>query len=339
MADNVSITAGSGTVIAADDVTSVFYQRVKLDIGGDGATVPVVGGQLAAAASIPVVLASDETLGGAVKAEDAAHTTGDKGIMALGVRNDAGTTMAGTDGDYIPLSITGGGALRVSASGAVTVSGAVSIGGTTAVSGIVSIGGTTAVSGSVTATLAAGTAAFGKLSANTGVDIGDVDVTSINGFVAHDTAVSGAPLLSGFEARTSDGTAVASGDAVRGQADTLGKQVVVLGSVHDLRTSGILNMTTVGPTTCIATVGATTKIAVTSVLVTNSHATVGTKVEIRANATAKIKGYAAPAGGGFALNAGGAPLFVTAVNEPIRIACVTTGADVDVTVSGYTLIN
>lgn len=46
MADNVTLPAtGTGTatpVIAADDVSSVFYQRVKLDAGGDGATLPIV---------------------------------------------------------------------------------------------------------------------------------------------------------------------------------------------------------------------------------------------------------------------------------------------------------
>lgn len=50
MADNVEVTAGTGTVIAADDVSSVFYQKVKLDIGGDGATLPVS----ATANAIPV---------------------------------------------------------------------------------------------------------------------------------------------------------------------------------------------------------------------------------------------------------------------------------------------
>ena len=35
MADNVAITAGTGTAIAADDVSSVFYQKIKLDVGGD----------------------------------------------------------------------------------------------------------------------------------------------------------------------------------------------------------------------------------------------------------------------------------------------------------------
>lgn len=41
MADNVAITAGSGTTIAADDVSGVMYQKVKLDLGGDGVSDPV----------------------------------------------------------------------------------------------------------------------------------------------------------------------------------------------------------------------------------------------------------------------------------------------------------
>lgn len=44
--------------------------------------------------------------------------------------------------------------------------------------GKVALDGTSTVSGVVT--LGAGTAAYGKLSANTGVDIGDVDVTSVS---------------------------------------------------------------------------------------------------------------------------------------------------------------
>jgi hypothetical protein len=42
MADNVPITAGTGTSIATDDVSSVHYQRIKLDAGDNGATSPVV---------------------------------------------------------------------------------------------------------------------------------------------------------------------------------------------------------------------------------------------------------------------------------------------------------
>lgn len=42
MADNVEITPGNGKVIATDDVGGTNYQRVKLDLGGDGVSVPVV---------------------------------------------------------------------------------------------------------------------------------------------------------------------------------------------------------------------------------------------------------------------------------------------------------
>lgn len=46
------------------------------------------------------------------KAEDSVHGSGDQGIMALAVRNDAGTALA-ADGDYIPFSMDANGALRV----------------------------------------------------------------------------------------------------------------------------------------------------------------------------------------------------------------------------------
>lgn len=51
MADNVAITPGAGATIATDDVAGVQYQRVKLDIGADGASAPVT-----AANPLPVAL-------------------------------------------------------------------------------------------------------------------------------------------------------------------------------------------------------------------------------------------------------------------------------------------
>lgn len=47
------------------------------------------------------------------KAEDAAHTTGDVGVMALAVRRDADTSLVDTDGDYAPLQVNAIGALKV----------------------------------------------------------------------------------------------------------------------------------------------------------------------------------------------------------------------------------
>lgn len=118
------------------------------------------------------------------KAEDAAHTTGDVGVMGLAVRRDADTALAGTDGDYAPFQVDANGYLKVEifdGGGSHTVDD----GGTSLTidnADITTIAG--AVSGSemqvdVVAALPAGTNAIGKLAANSGVDIGDVDVTSV----------------------------------------------------------------------------------------------------------------------------------------------------------------
>jgi hypothetical protein len=43
MADDLGYTPGAGANIATDDVASRHFQRFKLDLGGDGLTVPAVG--------------------------------------------------------------------------------------------------------------------------------------------------------------------------------------------------------------------------------------------------------------------------------------------------------
>lgn len=47
------------------------------------------------------------------KAEDAAHVTGDTGVMALAIRKDTAAASSGTTGDYEPLSTDSTGRLRV----------------------------------------------------------------------------------------------------------------------------------------------------------------------------------------------------------------------------------
>lgn len=54
------------------------------------------------------------------KAEDAPHSSGDVGVMALGVRNDTGAVLAGSDGDYLPLTTDSTGALRTDLNGTVS---------------------------------------------------------------------------------------------------------------------------------------------------------------------------------------------------------------------------
>lgn len=41
MADNMQVTPGEGVTVALDDVSGVFYQRVKLAYGSDGSAVDV----------------------------------------------------------------------------------------------------------------------------------------------------------------------------------------------------------------------------------------------------------------------------------------------------------
>ena len=53
MADNISVSQGSGVTVAADDVSGVLFQRVKVAAGADGAAVDV-----SAAAPFPVYLAT-----------------------------------------------------------------------------------------------------------------------------------------------------------------------------------------------------------------------------------------------------------------------------------------
>lgn len=47
--------------------------------------------------------------------EDAAHTSGDTGVMGLAVRNDTEGSLVSADGDYSPLQVTSTGRLRVEA--------------------------------------------------------------------------------------------------------------------------------------------------------------------------------------------------------------------------------
>lgn len=62
MADNVNITPGSGATVAADLINDVYYQRIKLGVGADGTATDLDFGQAAMAASLPVVVASDQNV-------------------------------------------------------------------------------------------------------------------------------------------------------------------------------------------------------------------------------------------------------------------------------------
>lgn len=96
---------------AGDGVSRWFQWRRTAD-GGDttqGAIADVAVTNPASSGSVIALLkgiltATRLSAAGLLKAEDAAHASGDSGVMLLGVRNDARITFAGTDGDYTPAS-------------------------------------------------------------------------------------------------------------------------------------------------------------------------------------------------------------------------------------------
>jgi len=161
---SVTLNANSGVDIGDVDITSV--------VPGVGAT----------------------NLG---KAIQSAQGTTDTGVPALVVRNDTLADLSGADGDYAPLQVNATGALYTALAAGTASIGTVVLGAGTAeigklAAGTASIG--TVILGAGTAEvgkLAAGTASIGtvilgtgsaqigKLAANSGVDIGDVDVTSM----------------------------------------------------------------------------------------------------------------------------------------------------------------
>lgn len=141
MADNVVLNPGSGGAsVATDDILGIHHQRVKIQHGADGSATDVSSASPlpVEAASLPLptgaATAANQTtiighldglegllttidadtgvLAGAVRAEDAVHQSGDTGIMALAVRQDADAALA-ANGDYHPLQLDSEGRLKV----------------------------------------------------------------------------------------------------------------------------------------------------------------------------------------------------------------------------------
>ncbi len=126
----------------ASDGASSLPSKVMVIGGWDGANVQAI--KTDAAGDLQIDVGSITPGTGATdlgKAIQSAQGTTDTGVAALVVRNDTLADLSGADGDYTPIQVN--------------------------------------ATGAVYTVLSAGTAVFGKLAANSGVDIGDVDVTSL----------------------------------------------------------------------------------------------------------------------------------------------------------------
>ena len=103
------VLVNAGSVADGDSIAAYLT-----DAAGDLLTSTLNGSDQSLDVNITNTSAISVALSEGVYDEDAAHTSGDKGFAVWGVRNDAGTALAGTDGDYIPFSMDASGNLRVS---------------------------------------------------------------------------------------------------------------------------------------------------------------------------------------------------------------------------------
>jgi len=108
------VRSSDGTLI--DHLTIATVDRLAVDStikAGDGTDLTQTGGAL------DVNVASSTGLG--IYNEDDAHTSGDAGQFALGIRQDADTSPVSADGDYHPFVFDDSGQLKVRANVVATV--------------------------------------------------------------------------------------------------------------------------------------------------------------------------------------------------------------------------
>lgn len=164
-----------------------------LAVSSTDSITPVVLEADATNKSLLVTIAADDVgIGGGTQyAEDAAHSSGNTGTLALVVRKDTAAQLAGTDGDYTALITDANGRLHVLDQNSAAIKTAVEL-IDNAISG-------TEMQVDVVGALPAGTNAIGKLAANSGVDIGDVDILSI---AAGDNNIGNVDIASALPAGT-----------------------------------------------------------------------------------------------------------------------------------------
>lgn len=118
---DVNVAASTLPTGAATEAT-LSALNTKITTTANGTRVDVIASALPAGAATEATLASLlAELQSITFAEDSAHVSGDAGVMALAVRNDGGAVLAGTTGDYIPLTTDATGALRTTVSGTTVV--------------------------------------------------------------------------------------------------------------------------------------------------------------------------------------------------------------------------
>lgn len=310
MADNLTITQGSGTTIAADDISGVLHQRVKISQGADGSATDV-------SSSSPLNVTLANTGANATPI-----------VVDLGANNDVtvtGTVAVSTINSVAPAFGSG-------------VRGATVQRVTVATDDVVPV---TDNSGSLTVDAPVGTPVYVRLSdgaaAITTLPVSMATNTPL-GTVAHDGVDSGAPIKVGGRARSSEITAVASDDRSDFITDLVGKQIILPYANPENFVSGAItsSMTSTTSTSLVSAPGAGLRNYITTIIVSNAHATQGTDVVIQdgSGGTTLLTIPAAAVYGGAVINLP-VPLRQPTTNTAIYCANVTTGASTKVSAVGY----
>jgi len=184
------------------------------------------------------------------------------------------------------------------------------------------------LNGSKVVTLSAAGALIGG-DATTGLFVG--------GAIAHDAADTGNPQKIGGRARNAEITAVANNDRVDAVFDLAGKQIVLPYANPENFTSGVTAaMTGTTSTSLLPAPAAGLRNYITTLIVSNSHATIGTDIVIQDGSGGTTLAVIPAA----ALYGGAAITLPTPLRQPttataIFCANVTTGASTRVSAVGY----
>jgi hypothetical protein len=342
MADNVAVTAGSGTTIAADDVGGVLHQRVKISQGADGSATDV-----SSAAPLQVTLANTGANATPV-------------VVDLGANNDVTVT----SGSITATQATGSNLHTVVDSGTITTVSTVS-----SISAVIPGTGATNLGKAIdTATGATDTGVLmlatrdDALSALTPVEGDNVQLrvdgtgalyVAAPGNVAHDDPDSGngSRIDMVAIAHGTNPTAVAAADRTKLYANRAGIPFVMGGHPNVITRSATIDDADGAQTDAsLLTVAGGAKIVITSIGAACSSSNTGS-VAVRigfgaasvpaaseaGTAAVLLEGKFA-AGGGWQRGNGSGILGVGADGEDLRITCDDpAGGSLFVTFSYYTI--
>lgn len=110
-ADTGAILSDTNAMVA--DLAAIEALLITIDVDTDAIKTSVASIDSDTTTIASDTTSMDATLTALSKAEDAAHASGDKGIMSLAVRNDVEGSLVTTDGDYAPLQVDSVGRLRI----------------------------------------------------------------------------------------------------------------------------------------------------------------------------------------------------------------------------------